>query len=195
MKAITKIEQLDLNKRYTYADYLTWQFSERLELIKGKIFKMSPAPNKLHQSISRNICGFFWEMFKDKSCHYFDAPFDVRLIKTKKDTSKITTVIQPDICIVCDEHKLDDAGCIGAPDLIVEILSPGNTKKEMGIKFDLYEENKVKEYWIVDPERKTVIIYVLEGERFIGLKPFTVEDTLRSTLFTKMRIPLAQVFE
>jgi Uma2 family endonuclease len=151
MKVVKNIKELDLNNKYSYADYLTWQFKERLELIKGYIFKMSPAPNRYHQSISRQIAGFFWEIFKNSNCKYYVAPFDVRLFNKNKKNEKVLTVVQPDICIVCDEKKLDDAGCIGAPDLVVEILSPGNTKKEMGIKFDLYEENEVQEYWIVDP--------------------------------------------
>ncbi len=195
MKVIKNFNDLDLNAKYTYADYLTWQFKERLELIKGYIFKMSPAPNRFHQSVSRQISGYFWEILKKTNCKFYVAPFDVRLIKNSKKNSSIITVVQPDICIVCDETKLDNAGCIGAPDLIVEILSPGNTKKEMHIKYDLYEENGVKEYWIVDPERKTIMVYVLESKKYIGLKPFTDDIILISATFPKIKIKLSEIFE
>ena len=96
--------------------------------------------------------------------------------------------------MICDINKLDDKGCIGAPDLIIEILSPGNKKKEMGIKFDLYEENEVKEYWIIDPTEKIVLMYVLQGNKFIGLKPFIEDDTIKSTLFPALNFALAEIF-
>jgi Uma2 family endonuclease len=194
MKVVKNFKDLDLNAKYTYADYLTWQFKERLELIKGYIFKMSPAPNLNHQTISRQISGFFWETLKNKNCKYFDAPFDVRLYSKNKNNEKVTTVVQPDICIVCDESKLDSAGCIGAPDLIVEILNAENTKKVMSIKYDLYEQYGVKEYWMVNPTLKTVFVYILENKKYIGLKPYTEDDTLKSTHFPKIKIKLNDVF-
>jgi Uma2 family endonuclease len=194
VKKITNINQLDLSGSYTYADYLTWQFTDRLELFRGKIFKMSPAPNRMHQKVSSNLHGSFWNVFNSTACNLYAAPFDVRLVKTKKNDQKVTTVIQPDLCVICDSDKLDDRGCNGAPDLIVEILSPGNSKKEMGIKFDLYEENGVKEYWIVDPIGKSIIIYSLQNKKFIGLKPCTDEDKINSPLFPNLKFALAEIF-
>lgn len=191
---ITNINDLDLNGAYTYADYLNWQFAERLELFKGKIFKMSPAPNRSHQKVSSNLHGMLWSFFKGHSCNLFSAPFDVRLVKSKQKDEKVITVVQPDICIICDEDKLDDRGCNGAPDLVIEILSPGNTKKEMGIKFDLYEENGVKEYWIVEPTEKTIFIYTLQNDKFIGLKPITEDDKIKSPLFTELDIDASEIF-
>ena len=157
---ITNINQLDLGKTYSYADYLTWIFQEKLELIKGKIFQMSPAPSRYHQQVSGNLHGIMWTAFKNHSCNLYAAPFDVRLLDKKKSTldKDIFTVVQPDLCIICDENKLDDKGCIGAPDLVIEILSSGNSSKEMKYKFDLYEEAGVLEYWIVNPENKTLFI-------------------------------------
>ena len=158
---ITDIKQLDFDKVYSYADYLTWLFQDKLELFKGKISQMSPAPNRFHQSVSRELTGILWKSFKNHSCNLYAAPFDVRLLDKKKSTENkdIFTVVQPDLCVVCDENKLDDKGCIGAPELIIEILSPGNSKKEMKYKFDLYEEAGVLEYWIVNPENRTILIY------------------------------------
>ena len=159
---ITDINDLDLNKTYSYADYLTWQFQEKLELIKGKIFKMSPAPSTNHQRISRKLTGFMIYAFKNHSCELFIAPFDVRLLDKKKSAldKEIHTVVQPDLCVICDEAKIDERGGIGAPDLVIEILSPGNSNKEMKYKFDLYQEAGVLEYWIVNPADKTFFIYV-----------------------------------
>jgi Uma2 family endonuclease len=124
------------------------------------------------------------------------APFDVRLINYKKSTSnkEISTVFQPDICVICDKEKLDDRGCIGAPDLIIEILSPGNSKKEMDIKFDLYEENAVKEYWIVEPYQKSILIYTLQNDKYIGLKPIAEEGLVHSPLFPELSFNVEEIF-
>ncbi|MHA4738668.1 Uma2 family endonuclease [Dyadobacter sp. MSC1_007] len=193
---ITDINELDPNGTYTYADYLLWQFEERLELIKGKIFKMSPAPSVRHQKISAKLHLEIGGFFENHYCQVFYAPFDVRLSKMNQSATdqKIYTVVQPDLCVICDELKLDDKGCLGAPDLIVEILSPGNSKKEMDNKFDLYEECGVREYWLVEPAENTVFIYVLNSEGvYIGLKPAT--DTLRSTIFPDLTIDLEKIFK
>lgn len=193
---ITDINDLDLTKSYTYADYLTWNFQERLEILKGKIFKMSPAPSRKHQEISIELTGIFYNYFKKTPCNVYVAPFDVRLKNFKKSTSdkEITTVLQPDICVICDKEKLDDRGCIGAPDLIIEILSPGNSKKEMDIKFDLYEENAVKEYWIVEPFQKSILIYTLQNDKYIGLKPIAEEGLVHSPLFPELSFNVEEIF-
>ena len=191
---ISDINQLDLNGSYTYADYLRWKFKERVELLKGKIVRMSPAPNRNHQEISINLNGFLWTFFRKDLCKLYSAPFDVRLVKSKSNDEKVVTVVQPDLCVICDENKLDEKGCNGAPDLIVEILSPGNSKKEMGIKFDLYEENGVKEYWIVEPAEKAIFIYNLQNERFIGMKPLTEDDKMKSILFPELIFDVKDIF-
>lgn len=130
MKPITDISQLDFKKQYTYADYLTWRLSERVELIKGWIYKMSPAPKRRHQKISWRLERCVDDFLKNKQCEIYHAPFDVRLKKNKDREGEINTVVQPDICVICDLEKLDDAGCLGAPDLIVEILSDSTAKKD-----------------------------------------------------------------
>jgi Uma2 family endonuclease len=189
---IDNFSDLDLTKIYTYSDYLMFRFQERVELIKGIILKMSPAPNTNHQRISQNLNGNFYSFFKNKSCSVFAAPFDVRLpIKSAK---KNTTVVQPDLCIICDENKLDDNGCNGAPDLIVEILSPKNSKHDTDTKFNLYQESGVKEYWMVQPEEKMVLIYTLKNKEYIGLKPLVEGEIIKSPLFPNMQISIDDIF-
>ena len=194
---ITNIKQLDLKGSYTYADYLLWQFKERVELIKGKIFKMSPAPGSFHQEISGNIFFQIRKIIKDNDCKLFAAPFDVRLINFKEsnDDNQIITVVQPDLCVICDTSKIDERGCVGAPDLIIEILSPGNSKKEMDIKFDLYEENGVLEYWMVNPAEKTIAIFVLQDGKYVGLKPVIEDSKLQSPTFPELKFKVKKIFE
>lgn len=193
MPTVTKFSDLDLNKVYTYADYLTWQFEERVELIKGFIRKMSPAPNRKHQKVSMNLSGIFYNLLKNKNCQKFHAPFDVRLpIPSKK---KDTTVVQPDLCVICDESKLDDLGCNGAPDLVVEILSPNNSKHDLDTKFKLYEEAGVLEYWIVQPTDQNVLVYYLNEGKYYGSKPFTIDEIVESKIFPDMKINVSDIFE
>ncbi len=157
-----RFSDLDLTKTYTYADYLKWQFEERLELIKGRIFKMSPAPRRIHQKASAIIFYNLFDYLKGKECDVYSAPFDVRLPRKSINDKEIFTVLQPDICVICDRSKLDDRGCIGAPDIVVEILSPGNNRKELQNKYEVYEESGVKEYWIIHPDEKTFMKYTLD---------------------------------
>lgn len=189
---ITSLKQLDIvNGVYTYADYLVWKIKERVELFKGKIFEMS-APSPIHQEISGNLYGEMYLFFKNEPCKLYSAPFDVRL--DKKEESQIYTVVQPDLCIVCDSTKIDTKGCIGAPDLVMEILSPGNSKKEMKNKFDLYEEAGVKEYWIIDPDRKYVQISILENSKFV-LKPPIFDNFVHSYIFPNFKIHTSDIFK
>ncbi len=194
---ISSLDQLDLSERYSYADYFKWKFKERVELLRGWIYKMSPAPGSRHQLVSIFLASSLFKFFKKKSCKVFTAPFDVRLpgSKNQKEDELVFTVVQPDICVVCDAEKIDDRGCIGAPDLIIEILSPGNTRKEMGIKFDLYEESGVKEYWLVQPHDKIILVYILKDGRYTGLKPFTEDDEIRSALFPALKFKVKEAFE
>ena len=157
-----KLSDLDLDKTYSYADYLKWVFDERVELIKGKIFKMTPAPTSRHQIISWQVQGALYTYLKGKKCRAFNAPFDVRL-QRKSNEKEIFTVVQPDICIICDPSKIDEKGCLGAPDIVVEILSRGNNKKEIKNKYEVYEEAGVTEYWIIHPEEKTFLKYTLDN--------------------------------
>jgi len=196
---ITDISQLDLNKTYSYADYLTWQFEQYVELIKGKIWKMSPAPRTKHQRVIRKITYKLESFLLQKTCELFISPFDVRLYdkkKSEKVNQDIFTVVQPDLCIICDKTKIDELGCLGAPDLIVEILSPGNSRKEMRVKYELYEESGVREYWVADPERQTVHVFGLnENEVFESKKIFVSDDVMHSFIFPDLLIDLNEIFQ
>lgn len=164
---ITDISQLDPNGTYTYADYLKWRFDEQVELIKGKLYLMSPAPKRIHQTISGRLENLIFNFLDERPCEVYVAPFDVRLpAPNLKKTNQIHTVVQPDICVVCDLSKLDDDGCLGAPDWVVEITSPRTTKKDFNEKFLLYEQSGVREYWIVQPKEMTVHLYILENQEY-----------------------------
>lgn len=190
-----EVEEPDFSLQYSYADYLKWTFEERLELIKGKIFRMSPAPNRIHQKISWGIAGELHDYLKGKPCEAYSAPFDVRLPQRSKQDKDIVTVVQPDICVICDASKLDDKGCIGAPDIIIEILSPSNSKKELANKYDVYEEAGVKEYWLFANEIKACFQYILnkEGRYFAG-KPLTIGDTVTTPILPGFSLNLEEVF-
>jgi Uma2 family endonuclease len=193
---ITSLDQLDPNGTYTYADYLTWKFEDRVELIKGKIYSIV-SPWRKHQDVSREICGAFYPYFKQKEIEFYAAPFDVRLYDTRKSVKAsrpIYSVIQPDVCVICDQNKLDDKGCLGAPDLIVEILSPGNSKKEMINKYNLYEENGVREYWIVSPDSEMVTQLVLQKNgKYAPPRYFFSDDSMPSAIFPDLIIDLGKV--
>lgn len=194
---VTDFSQLDLNKTYTYADYLTWRFQERVELIKGWIYKMSPAPKRLHQEVEIALSTEFYNFFKkENDCKVYQSPFDVRLTKKGNGDKEITTVVQPDICVICDPDKLDERGCIGAPDLIIEVLSPSTIKKDNYEKFDLYQENEVKEYWLVNPEGRSLQIFHLENDKYVEFD--TVEDKdelITSKLFPELKFTTTDIFE
>ena len=192
MAIVTKFSDLDLTKTYNYSDYLLWQFSERVELIKGFINKMSPAPNLSHQKISINLSSALYGFLKKSPCSVFAAPFDVRL--PIKSANKDTTVVQPDLCIICDESKLDKRGCNGAPDLMVEIVSQSNSKHDVKTKFELYQEAGVLEYWIIEPYDKILFVYTLIDGKYIGLQPQTEGDIIKSPLFPDIQITLDDVF-
>ena len=198
MKKITDISQLDPNGVYTYADYLTWQFEQTVELIKGKLQKMA-APNRKHQKVSWQLSGRFYNAFKGLRCDAYAAPFDVRLLDKKKSlkaNKDVLTVVQPDLCVICDKEKLDDKGCIGAPDLVVEILSASNSKKEMRTKKEIYEENEVKEYWIIDPTHETLLQYSLqENGTYTPPLIFVNDEIVQSTVFPTLQIDLSEIFE
>jgi Uma2 family endonuclease len=193
----TDFNQLDLTKQYSYADYLTWKFTDRVELIRGWIKKMSPAPSSYHQVVSGNLSFHIQKYLYKKECKVFVAPFDVRLINTKKssDDNIVYTVVQPDICIICDKDKIDKRGCVGAPDLVIEIVSKGNTKYEMETKFELYEEAGVLEYWIVGLGDETTTVFDLKENKFQFRKIYSNDDKVPMGIFTDFSLDMTEVFE
>lgn len=191
-KYIDNFSDLDLTKTYSYSDYLLFRFQERVEIIKGFILKMSPAPSSKHQIVSQNLNFKIYSYFLNQSCNVFVAPFDVRL--PVKSAERNTTVVQPDLCVICDESKIDTKGCDGAPDLIVEILSPKNSKHDVDTKFNLYQESGVKEYWIVQIEQRIVLVYSLKNDEYIGSKPYGEGEIIKSILLPEMKILVDDVF-
>lgn len=188
-------EDLDLSQTYTYAHYLNWLFDERVELIKGRIFKMSPAPSRRHQEVSGALFFEINSFLKNKPCKVYAAPFDVRFPKESKADHETDTVLQPDISVVCDLSKLDDRGCIGAPDIVAEILSQGNNKTELLYKYQVYEEFGVREYWIVSPADKTFLKYTLSNDgRFQPSRLFTAGEKVGSSVLPGFTLDLDEIF-
>ncbi|UZD22020.1 Uma2 family endonuclease [Algoriphagus halophytocola] len=181
---------------YSYADYLTWDIDEMVELIKGKVFRSAAAaPRMKHQQIVLRLGSAFLQFLENKPCEAFIAPFDVRLPVKSRKNEDIFTVVQPDICVVCDRSKLDDAGCLGAPDLIVEVLSPGNNKKELKNKYEVYEESGVREYWVIHPSEETLMIYSLIDGKYNPSRLFTRGDIVKSECIAGFELDLEKFFE
>jgi len=198
MKTVLNLSDLDVaNGVYSYADYLTWKFDQTVELIKGKILQMS-APSRRHQGISREISALVYDHFRGHRCKFYAAPFDVRLYdkqKSQKANKDVFSVVQPDICIICDLDKLDDKGCLGSPDLVIEILSPGNSSKEMKLKKSLYEENGIREYWIIDPDHENAFqFHLLESGVYSPATIYVDDEILDCVIFPDLKIDLKEIF-
>ncbi|AWW31749.1 Uma2 family endonuclease [Echinicola strongylocentroti] len=180
---------------YSYADYLTWQMDEMVELIKGKVFKKAAAaPRRIHQKVAVELTKRWAVFLEGKVCEVYSAPFDVRLPQQSKADKDITTVVQPDLCVICDRAKLDDRGCIGAPDLVMEILSPGNNRLELQNKYELYQESGVKEYWIIHPDEQTLLVYTLVKGKYVPSQLMTSGDMVRSKAVEGFELDLEDFF-
>lgn len=174
---------------------MRFKFEDRLEIIKGKIFLMG-APFRIHQRIFGALFYHFYKFLEGHKCEVYGATFDVRLPTNSKKDKDIFTVVQPDIVVVCNPSKLDARGCIGAPDLVVEILSPGNRKKDRIFKFDVYEENGVREYWIVNPDKKECLKYLLDDMgKFVGSDPIGIEEKITSSILPGFSLNIKTMFD
>jgi len=184
-----------LNKKFNYADYLNWADDERWEIIEGVPYNMSPAPAREHQRVSAIIFVKIYNFLSGKECEVYFAPFDVRLAETKNAADEaIETVVQPDIVVICDQNKLDKRGCLGSPDIMVEILSPATSYKDQTEKLLLYEKHGVKEYWIVNPDAKYVMMYCLDAEKYAKPEYLTKNDILESKVLEGFKIDLSEVW-
>lgn len=182
-------------QKFTYGDYQKWDDGERWELIDGEAYNMSPAPQRIHQKILGNLYYHLRARLKDKSCEVYMAPFDVRLPLGDEKEEDITNVVQPDLSIICDPKKLDEKGCIGAPNFIIEILSPGSQRRDKLEKFNLYEMAEVKEYWLVWPEEKMVDVFLLGPEGKYGRpQTYTEKDSIEINTLKNMNIDLSEIF-
>ena len=193
---ITNIDQLDFSKQYSYADYLTWKFTETVELLRGKIAQMA-APIWRHQQVSYNVLLELGVFFKTRPCLVLPAPVDVRIPKKPNDPDdKVYTVVQPDICVLCHEsgQYSNKNGWVGIPDLVIEIVSPSTRKRDLGEKKDIYEEAKVKEYWVIFPLEKMVFLYELHHEKYKNFQVFTTGDLMSSALFPDFSLKVDDIF-
>lgn len=181
---------------YTYSDYQTWNDDERWEIIHGRAYDMSPAPSTQHQRISRNLLVKIENYLSVKKCEVFAAPFDVRFPEKEEKDEDIKTVVQPDISVICDKSKLDDKGCCGAPDFIIEIVSPNTAFRDIKEKFFLYEKHRVKEYWIVHPSEKTVMVFELgKGNKYVRPRMYAGEDKIDVGVLKGLTVDLEIVFK
>ena len=182
--------------KYSYVDYLTWPEDERWEIIDG-IAYMQAAPSPIHQEISGGLFAQFHNYLSGKTCKVYAAPFCVRLVDDDdKKSEDIKKVVEPDISIVCEKSKIDEKGCKGAPDMIVEVMSPSSIKMDRFIKFNSYEKAGVKEYWIVEPEGKLVSVFVLQGDHRYGRPEIYAEDgMIKVSIFPDLIVDLKPVFE
>jgi len=185
---------LDLNKVYSYADYYSWKLEERVELIKGKVFKMSPAPNFMHQELVGRFYLQLANHLHGNSCKVMLSPFDVRFPRKTKNDQDIITVLQPDLCVVCDISKLDERGCLGAPDVVIEILSRATTKRDLKFKYEVYEEAGVKEYWVVSPGEQTLTIYTNIDGKFNPSRQYVSGDTVVSSVLSDLSLNMTAIF-
>ncbi|MGI4871703.1 MAG: Uma2 family endonuclease [Janthinobacterium lividum] len=195
LPVITDISQLDLSQSYTYADYLNWKFSEYVELIRGRVLRKMAAPTSGHQRCSMNFSRLLDTYLLAKTCQVFAAPFDVRLLRsTGNGDAQIRTVVQPDLCVVCDPTKIDAGGCLGAPDWIIEIVSRGTATHDTRTKFDLYAENGVGEYWIVYPGEQIISTYVLQDGDYQPHGDYYEPGQVPSHTLPELRLEWTDVF-
>ena len=180
--------------RYTFADVLAWEENERIEIINGEAVMMAP-PNRAHQEAVVELTAQLHEYLKGKRCKVYPAPFGVRLFEEDGDRPEdVDTMVEPDISVVCDPSKLDDAGCKGAPDLVVEILSPSSLRHDRFTKFNLYQRAGVREYWIVDPASKSAQSFVLEDGHYTAKEFGAAGDKMKVNVLEGCVLDLSQVF-
>ena len=175
--------------RYTYSDYLQWDDDVRRELIDGIPYLMA-GPNRKHQELSGNLYIQFRAFLENKPCKVYFAPFDVRLNADTLDD----TVVQPDLIIVCDHSKLDDACCKGVPDMVVEILSPSTSRYDKITKWSTYLKAGIREYWIIDPVTQSLAVHILKDGNYITY-PYTSNEKAPVHVLEGCTIDLTEVFE
>lgn len=188
-------QQAPAQPRFTYGDYRRWHGDERWELLDGDAHAMSPAPSRLHQQVLTRLAARIVPALEDGPCEVYVAPFDVRLPRGDEPDDEIETVVQPDLSVVCDPGKLDGAGCRGAPDWVIEILSPATEARDRVHKRALYEQHGVREYWLVDPEGRTVTVYRREAEtdRFAEPEVLAATGTLAPAVLTRVEVDWVRV--
>lgn len=190
------------DQSYSYRDYLNWPPEERWELIEGIAYAkeggeqaMSPAPSRLHQGIQGAVFFQIYAFLRHQPCRVYAAPFDVRLSDAADDKAG-ASVVQPDISVICDAGKLTDQGCMGSPDWIIEIVSPGSASLDYVKKLNLYERYGVREYWVVHPFDETIMVFVLnQNHRYDRPQTYAADARIAVQIFEqKLVIDFAQAF-
>lgn len=180
---------------FTYGDYEKWSEDQRWELIDGIPYDMSPAPSRKHQEILGALYLQLATYLKDKPCKVFLAPFDVRLPQGDETGDTIRTIVQPDLTVVCDHSKLDERGCLGVPDMVIEILSPHTAAKDLKIKLDLYERFGVKEYWLVQPVDQTIMVFTFQEGQYVKPAVYDRHDPVKVGIFQgDLQVDVDEVF-
>ena len=182
---------IDPIKTYTYKDYILYDENEKIELIEGKIYNMNPAPSRIHQKLITEILFRIRSYIEvnNGSCEVYPSPFDVILKNDDEIIEDSKNIIQPDISVICDKSKLTDKGCTGSPDMIVEIVSPYNPNNDFIRKLNLYDKYKVKEYWIVNPMKKNILVYKLDENESYGMPDiYTFEDKVKVSIYNNLEI-------
>lgn len=178
------------NKVYTYADYISYSENERIEIIDGKIYAMSPAPSRIHQKLIVELSTILNNYIKSNKgpCEVYVSPFDV-FLTDNEDIQNCKNIVQPDISVICDKNKLNDKGCIGAPDMIIEVVSPYNPSNDYVRKLSVYEQFKVREYWIINPMEQTIVIYKLDDTmQYTAPKFYTFKDKIKVGIYDNLEI-------
>ena len=181
---------VDPIKTYTYKDYLTYDENERIEIIEGEIINMSPAPSRIHQEIISALVIEIGNYIKSNNspCKIYPAPFDVILKNADEEEISCKNIVQPDISVICDKSKLTHKGCTGSPDMIVEVISPYNPSNDYVRKLNLYETFKVKEYWIINPIKKNMLVYTLTDNGYDAPTSYTFNDKVKVNIYYNLEI-------
>ncbi|WWU64687.1 Uma2 family endonuclease [Clostridium baratii] len=178
------------NTTYNYNDYLTYKENDRIEIIGGKIYNMAPAPSRIHQQLISDISYELQHYIKHNngSCKVYVAPFDVILINDGEEANNSKNIVQPDISVICDKSKLTDKGCTGSPDMIVEVVSPYNPSNDFVRKLNLYQEYNVKEYWIINPMDRSILVYLLSDNGYNAPLHYTFSNKIKVNIFGSLEI-------
>lgn len=182
-------------ERFTFADVLTWSKDERIEIINGEVFMMAP-PSRIHQEVSGELFRQLANFLEGKKCRVYPAPFEVRLFEQNSDSPEdVDTVVEPDISVVCDQSKLDDCGCKGAPDMLIEVVSPSSLRHDRLVKLNLYQQAGVREYWIADPIGKSVQVFLLDNDGSLHIhEVYGPADIAKVIVLDGCFIELSKVF-
>ncbi len=184
---------IEKNYIYGYNDYINHPEGEKIEIMDGQIYDMCLSPATQHQEISGYLFHKIYNYLQDKAGSVFSAPFDVYLVEENEDINACNNIVQPDISVIFDKNKLITEGCKGSPDFIIEIVDDSSKKHDYITKHYLYSEFLVKEYWIVDPLKKIITVYLAEEDILQNVSRYTFHDTIKVSLLEDLEIDFSQI--